>query len=342
MAGLLDFIFGGGNNNGLLPSPQAQRPSAQQIDPLNSALYGFINPGAPFQLQQQYQGAQAAGQAGGLSPAQTQALQMNPEALKTIWAQQNVQNHPTVVPFGSTVINPAGKELFNNQSGEMLLDQPTLAAMAEQYRSGDTTVMQNLGRGAQGAENIVKLRKEITRQNAEAKTSGASQAMTNAEFFGVKSGQRTLGNKQANIDLAATEFQQVLPIVLEASNAVNRTTYPDLNKVIQAFEEKTGDPNVVKFGSGVNTLVNLYARAISPTGAATVSDKDHARVLLNRAWSTGQFQAATDMMVQEIKAALASPEKVREEQRRRFLGGQSGAKPTTETAPAKTDPLGIR
>lgn len=222
-----------------------------------------------------------------------------------------------------------------------ILDDDTLRQMASQYRAGDTSVLTNLGRGNQGAANVVKLRKEIARQNGELGESGTEQAVRNAEYFGTKAGQRTLGTRTANIELAATEFQQVLPVVQEASRAVSRTQYPDLNRIIQAYNEKTGDPNIVKFGGGVNTLINLYARAISPTGVPTVSDKDHAREILNRAWSQGQFDAAVGMMRQEIGAALQSPEKVRDEMRKRFLGGVPGRNPQGGGGGAP-DPLGIR
>lgn len=245
---------------------------------------------------------------------------------------------PISVTPGSTLVDPqTGIPKFTSDTG--LLDKPTIDAMARQAMSGDTSVFTNLGRGAQGAENVIAVRKRIAELNSGSGETGGEQAMRNAEFFGVKSGQRTLGARSANIELAATEFKQVLPIVMEASKAVSRTNYPDLNKIIQAYEEKTGDPNIVKFGGGVNTLVNLYARAISPTGVTTVSDKDHARLILNRAWSQGQFEAAVGMMSQEIDAALSSPDKVRDAMRERFLGGQGGAKPSAGTVPKAQDQM---
>jgi hypothetical protein len=240
-------------------------------------------------------------------------------------------------PDGSLKPVPGGpadpgyiKQAAEAKIGSGLLDQDTIGQMAEQYRAGDTSVLTNLGRGAQGAENIKLLRQEIVRQNTAGGISGTEQAAKNAEYFGTKAGQRTLGTKQANIELAATEFKQVIPVVAEASKAVNRTEYPDLNKIIQAFNEKTGDPNIVKFGGGINTLVNLYARAISPSGVGTVSDKEHAREILQKSWSQGQFDAAVGMMQQEIDAALASPEKVRDDMRKRFLGGAGSVTSSTE------------
>jgi hypothetical protein len=239
------------------------------------------------------------------------------------------------IPGGPQDPEYQGKVAAAKRGPDATFDDETIGEMAKQARAGDTSVFTNIGRGAQGPENLARLRKEIVRQNKEDGVSGSEQALRNAEFFGVKAGQRTIGTKGANIEMAATEFNQVLPVVQQASAAVSRTNYPDLNKIIQAGQAKTGDANVVKLGGGVNTLINLYARAISPTGSPTVSDKDHAREILSAAWSQGQFDAAVGMMQQEIKAALASPEKVRDEMRSRFLKGQ-GAAPVGYPAPGDT------
>ena len=250
--------------------------------------------------------------------------------------QAEAQNKPMILPFGSGLVGRDGT-VIKEPSGEASLDPKTLDFMARQYMAGDTSVLTNLGRGAQGAQNVVALRKRIAELNAETGAGGGDQAVRNAEYFGTKAGQRTLGTRSANIELAATEFDQVLPVVQAASKAVNRTNYPSLNSVIQAWEKGTGDKNIVAFAGGVNTLINLYARAISPSGVATVSDKDHAREILDKAWSQGQFDAAVGMMKQEIDAALASPEKVRQDMRKRFLGGQPGAQPAAPPSqPAAT------
>lgn len=233
-------------------------------------------------------------------------------------------NAPIAVAPGTELINRGtGQRIYGNN--ETLLPPETIDQMARQAKAGDNSVFLNLGRGAQSSQNIIAVRKRMAELNAADGETGAEQANRNAEYFGTRAGQRTLGTKQANIEMAATEFNQVLPVVQKASAAVNRTNYPDLNRIMQAWEQKTGDPNIVAFGGGVNTLVNLYSRAISPTGTPTVSDKDHAREILSKAWSQGQFDAAVGMMQQEVQAALNSPAKVREDMRRRFLEGQSPA-----------------
>jgi hypothetical protein len=228
-------------------------------------------------------------------------------------------------------------------------DPIALTQFAAQARAGDTSVFTNLGKGAQGPENIMALRTEMARQDRELprddheeelRGHGVSQAMRNAEYFGLRAGQRTMGTRVANIEMAATEFKKLLPIVERASDAVSRTEYPDINKLILAWQQKTGDPAVVQLGGAINTAVNVYARAIAPSGAATVSDKDHAREILQRAWAKGQIKGALGMMGTEIDAALAAPDEVREAWRKRFREGQvrGGGAPPPAATPAPAEP----
>ncbi len=221
---------------------------------------------------------------------------------------QATENAPRVV--GPSLVKPDGTVV--HRASNALLDDETVDAMAGQYLAGDKSVMQNLGRGAQGAENIVRLRAAIQRQAKDQNLSPAQLAVKMAEFQGLAASQRTLGNRVANVELAVTEAQNLMPQVLQTSEKVDRTKYPALNNIILAAERGTGDENTVRFGIAVNSLINVYARAISPTGVPTVSDKDHARELLSTAWSKGQVRAAIDQLNLEMEAARRSPGQVKE------------------------------
>ena len=65
----------------------------------------------------------------------------------------------------------------------------------------------------------------------------------------------------------------------------------------------TGGTEIVQLNTSINALVNSYARAISPTGQPTVSDKNHAREIINSAYSNGQMGAILDVMQQEMSIA---------------------------------------
>jgi hypothetical protein len=219
------------------------------------------------------------------------------------------------------------------------LDPDTLGFMAQQVLAGDKSPFANLGRGQQGAQNIAALRKEVLRQAQTRGLAGSDLAALNAEFAGLQAGERTLGTRTANVEMAASEVQQLAPLALQASEAVDRTQYPTLNKILMAAEQGTGDENVVRLSVSVNGLVNTYARAISPTGNPTVSDKDHAREILEGAWSKGQFRAGVDQIGKEIAAARKSPASVRGEFRS-AISGRHGGLASVPDAPSGALPTG--
>ena len=221
------------------------------------------------------------------------------------------------------------------------LDGDTIKTMAEQYLAGDKSVLSNLGRGAQGAGNIVKLRGEIAKQAAEQGMSGADVAARIAEFSGLTAGERTLGTRTATAGMAATEAKNLIPQALLTSEKVDRTKYKSLNDVENAFNKGTGDENVVRFFQANNALINTYARAISPTGAPTVSDKDHAREILETGFSKGQYKAAVDQMQKEIDAALKSPGQVRGEFREAISGKKEGGVAVPDQPSTAKPPAGI-
>jgi hypothetical protein len=204
---------------------------------------------------------------------------------------------------------------------EPTLDPDTLRSMAEQYvDGGDKSVLQNLGRGAQGAANIVALRGEITKVAKERGLSGAQIAARMAEFAGTMAGQRTAGTRIANIEMAANEAQSLIPLARQASAEVPRSAFLPAAKGQIWLDKQTNDPAVRKFVAANNSLVNVYARAISPSGAPTVSDKDHAREMLATAFDDKSYQAVLDQMEREISAARQAPQAVRSS----FSAGVSG------------------
>lgn len=195
--------------------------------------------------------------------------------------------------------------------------------MASQALAGDKSIFQNMGRGAQGPENIIAVRREITKQAKEQGISPSELAAINAEFKGIESGERALGTRSANVGMAASAAEGFAKNALAASEKVDRTKYPDFNRILLAGEKKTGDKDVVSFGVYNNSLINAYARAINPNGAATVSDKDHAREMLETAYSKGQYQSAVDAILQEIETEKKAPGSVRKEFRDAVTGGSS-------------------
>lgn len=195
-----------------------------------------------------------------------------------------------------------------------------LSFLASQARAGDTSVYQNLGRGVQGAKNIIALRREVMRQAKEAGETGADIAAANVGFQGEKAAARTGATRAANIGMAVTEAQQTFPLVRQASAALPRGEFVPANRALQAAQTNTGDPRVIALGTAINTSINAYARAISPTGVPTVSDKEHARELLSTANTPEQLNAVLTMMEKEMAAASKAPTEVMTRQKARISG----------------------
>ena len=120
-------------------------------------------------------------------------------------------------------------------------------------------------------------------------------------------GSRTVGQRAANISLAATEANEMINVVRDTSNKFPRSKFVPFNQALAAYESGTGDPEVAAFGASINALVNVYARAINPTGVPTVSDKEHARAVLNRVQSPEQTEAVLGIIRQELEIAKKAP-----------------------------------
>ncbi len=215
-------------------------------------------------------------------------------------------------------------------------DDPTRRFMAEQYWAGDKSVMQNLGRGAQGAQNILALRKEITQVGRDSGRTPQDLATAMAEFEGLKAGERTAGNRAANIEIAANEAKELSGLAVEASNAFDRTGWKSINDIQKAVQSRTASPELRNFDMANNALINAYARAISPQGVSTVSDKDHAREILSTSFSQGDYEAGVQQLQKELNAALKSPGMAKSSMRERAGGRQ--ATPGMAPTPGGADP----
>lgn len=194
-------------------------------------------------------------------------------------------------------------------AGANLLDPDALRFTAEQYLAGDRQALQGYARNIQAR---TALQNEIAKQAKAKGWSGTDVAAQMADFAGIMAGSRTVGQRAAQIALSATEAEKMISVAEETSARFSRTNFTPANAAIKAFQENTGSPEVKAFGAALNSLVNVYARAISPSGVPTVSDKDHARELIQSIDSPAQFAAVMNVLRQELKIAKEAPKLVRD------------------------------
>ena len=231
------------------------------------------------------------------------------------------------------------------RTANAVLDDDTIHDMAGQYLAGDRTVMQNLGRGAQGAENIVKLRQAIAAQAREAGVDPKGIVNAFNEQAGALAGQRTVGARAANISLAANEANNMIPIALEASEKLPRTQYMPWNQMVQAVQKGSSSPELASFVAATNSLVNSYVRAVSPSGVPTDSMRQHAYDMLNAAQGPEAYKAVVATMQKEMQAALQAPGQVKAELRKgndpTAAAMPSGGAPAAPAPPASGKPATV-
>lgn len=189
--------------------------------------------------------------------------------------------------------------------GHLALAQQNMVSPEEQAVIGKAILEGRLDPNRVNSRNRSLIAKTLmTDPNANLQQLGENAASGMAS-------NRAIGTQQANVSMAANEASKMIDIAQGYSDKVDRTQYPSINAIENAVKKGTGDTNIVQLNTALNGLVNSYARAINPKGAATVSDKNHAREIVNAAYSNGQLGAIFNVMQNEMGAALQSGEAAR-------------------------------
>jgi hypothetical protein len=226
------------------------------------------------------------------------------------------------------------KKAAVNRNAAGNLDADTVDLMADQYLAGDKSVFANIGRGQQGAKDIAALRRKIREKAEDQGLSGAEIAAKLAEFSGFTAGERAAGTRLAQVEMAGNEAYNMIGLAKQASDAVPRGKFLQLNQAEQYAKKSGSDPAYAKFVAANTSLVNAYARAISPTGQPHDSDKEHAREMLQTAQSQDAYNAVLDQMKAEIEAAKRAPGQVQAGMRASITGKEDTTQPAQTSAPA--------
>ena len=129
----------------------------------------------------------------------------------------------------------------------------------------------------------------------------------NIDAMSAAAASKALATQSAKILTAVNEAKSMMQIVKTVSGKIDRTQYPTINAIQLAVDKGTGGKEIVQLNTAINALVNAYARAINPTGVSTVSDKNHAREVINSNYSKGQLDAILSIMEQEMTLAQKAP-----------------------------------
>jgi hypothetical protein len=209
---------------------------------------------------------------------------------------------------------------------EANIDPKRMSFMVDQALKGDTTVYQNLGRGKQGAANLLALRGAVADEAQKRGLTGADLAAINADYQGQKAGLRSASQISAKVENAGAEADQLAPLAIEAGRNVARSGFLPFGRAQVMFNNQTNDPDMNKFATANIGLATAYAGAMARGGKATVTDNEHARELLSTAKSQQAYEAIVSQMQQEIAAAKRAPKQVRDNLRNDISGkGSHGA-----------------
>ena len=222
--------------------------------------------------------------------------------------------------------------------------QPTLSPedvkkFGEQLATGDTSVLTNIGRGAQSAANVLAVRKAAYDVMESKGQKPADLAFLNARYQGLKAAERASATQEMKMGAAAWEATNQAQLALDLSAKLPRSRIVPFNRAVQAFEMNTSDPDMNAFASANNTLVNSYVRAISPTGISTDLVRKHAYDMLNTAVSDETYRRVVDVLKQEMRLAIVSPGQMRKQMEAEYKHDIDPTSPAPPSGDATVNPM---
>lgn len=276
------------------------------INKRTEELYGKDRP----ELQQRYREARLKELKASLATGELVndpiQQQMMPEGAPPVVSTEK----PVNVKPGEALYRPnTGDTVYQNRSG--IFSPEVLDTLADQYMTGDTSVFQNLGRGAQNSQNIEALRGRITEKLTARGQGGADQAAAIANLRAQAAAARTAAVREGNVQSSVEEARLTFPLALDASAKVSRTDFVPFNRAVQAVQRGFSSPELAQFVTATQGVITAYSQAMSRTGTNTVHAQQAAEALLSTATSPEAYAAVLAQMEKEMQAAVHAPEAVR-------------------------------
>jgi hypothetical protein len=248
-------------------------------------------------------------------------LAMKPAERATYLSQQGSTTSDFTARRGQNMVDARARENIDIarqrlEKDHAMLDPAEQAAISKAIIDGRLDPYKINGRNAKMMAQTLIAKPDINIKDLGIEAAGAGAA------------EKAIAGQSAKMSTAANEAGQMIGVVRNLSSQIDRTQYPSLNAIQNAVDKGTGGKEIVQLNTSINALVNSYARAISPTGQPTVSDKNHAREILNASYSNGQLGAILDTMSQEMSIAKSAAGEAR---------AQLKAERTGKNTPAATN-----
>lgn len=182
-----------------------------------------------------------------------------------------------------------------SQTGQLSSDAVKL--LAKQYEMGDPGAITSMPRSGPARTQVEN---QIAGDMKGLDDAARQIVLNRMRMAEARSAATTAGRITMQTELYATEAKGAGQQVIETSKLFPRTNFPKLNVALEAFNRGTGDPNIIRFGTALNSLINAYGKMSNPTGTG-IHDADKERItkILDTALSQGQIEAGVDQVIIE-------------------------------------------
>ena len=216
-----------------------------------------------------------------------------------------------------------------------------LGALADRLEAGDTSWKTGMAR----IPGLIKSVEEEAAKRGAARRSDNPDVkpaqdilQSRANQAGRVKEQATLGSASASNTLYGNAAASTMNTAIEKSAAVPRGKFVPLNQLLQAGEKNISDPALAELRTATNTLVNDYAKAITPVGVPTEGAREHARELLQMAYSHEAYVAVVKTMHREIENTHQAIEFTKKQLQSGKGGGIPSLSDSTSKNPASATP----
>jgi hypothetical protein len=219
--------------------------------------------------------------------------------------------------------DPKVQEAIRKSEGTAIDDEAADLIAAETLR-GDFHGTVGMGRNQASMRKIANARARLAKEQG---LTGADLAANTAEFLGIAAAERVLGTRGAGIDLGIAEAQKFAPMVLAASDKIDRSKFPTFNAMQLAVEKGTGGEDVIRLIDAMNAYKMAYTQILTRGGMPTDDARKRSDEIIDKAWSNGQIRVAIDQLSKEMAAAQSAVPAVRDNLYKALTGKTRNTEP---------------
>ena len=172
---------------------------------------------------------------------------------------------------------------------------------ADQVLSGDKSALTNFGRGVQGSANLAAIRDRVAEKGAAMGVDGHDLAAMDLDFSERMGAARQIGRREGQLAVGTAAMAPLVQQAKDAFGKLSRSDFLPYNKLKNAVERQTANPDQRRAFVAAQAVINQWARNISPTGAMHVSDVARGEQMLSTVDGPEAAKAAMDQMALESR-----------------------------------------